>query len=104
VKCSCLVGNLEGMEPIDKPDVVVICGSLNESVEQAALTVRQRIRSWCIGCVINKSFIFDSRKGTCPRATSPPQNPIMNAMGLEPGIRGEKPATIHVMLKLFSVK
>lgn len=28
----------------------------------------------------------------------------MNALGSKPGIRGEKPATFHVMLKLLSVK
>lgn len=99
-----MVGNLERIKPIDRPNVVVICGLLNESVEWAAPTVRQRIRIWCTGCVITKSFKFDSRKGACPSAISPPQNPIMNALGSKPGIRGEKPATIHVMLKLLSVK
>jgi hypothetical protein len=104
MKSNCLVGNLERIEPIDRPDFVAICGLLNESVECAALTVPQRIRIWCIGCFITKSFKFDSRKGTCPRATSPPQNSLMNALGSKPGIRCEKPATIHVMLKLLSVK
>jgi hypothetical protein len=82
----------------------VICDLLNVSVERAAPTVHQRKRIWCTGSVITKSLKFDSRKKTCPSATSPPQNPIMNALGSKPGIRGEKPATIHVMLKLLSVK
>lgn len=100
---NCLVGNLERAELIDRPDVVVICDLFKEFVEHAAPTVRQRIRIWCIGSVITKSFKFDSRKVTCPSATSPPHNPIMNVLGSKPGIRDEKPATIHVMFKLLSL-
>ena len=104
MKRNCLVGSLERIEPIERPDVVVICGLINESAERAAPTVRQRIQVWCIGSVITESFKFDSREGTCPSATSPPQNPIMNALGSKPGIRGEMTATIDVMLKWLSVE
>ena len=46
MKCNCLVGNLERIELIDKPDVLVICGLLDESVECSAPTVRQRMVRW----------------------------------------------------------